>query len=196
MALLPGLIARGVRGLRAKPQQRLAQRTIGLRAAVRQRAKQIHTLTARRVLIGQGFAQRQPGADILRMRRRELPQRVDRLRQQGAIARHRQVVLRRHAGGRLVAVKGVAPRLQRRGDIAAARLLTRQRQLRLWDRLQLARVVQLAQARVLRRDAAQLLAVARRAFDVAALLRVERQQIERLRIVRFHHQHFLQRGLR
>ena len=154
MALLPALIARGVRRLRAEPQQRLAQRTIGLRAAVRQRAEQIHALAARRVLIGQGFAQRQSGADILRMRRRELAQRVDRLRQQGAVARHRQVVLRRHAGGRLVAVKGVAPRLQRRGNIAAARLLARQRQLRLRDGLQLARVIQLAQARVLRRDAA------------------------------------------
>ncbi len=151
MALLPGLIEFGVLRLRRQPQQRLTQRTVRLFVAVRQTAQHVNTLAPRRRLIGQDLAQRQLRIRILRMRGGELPQVIHRLRQQRAIARHRQIIFRRHAGRRLVAAKGIAPGLQRRRDIAAARLLACQRQLRLRDGLQLARAIQLGQMRIVRR---------------------------------------------
>ncbi|VGP18575.1 hypothetical protein SB00610_01296 [Klebsiella quasipneumoniae subsp. similipneumoniae] len=126
------------------------------------------------------------------MLRHVLPQFANGLRIERFVAGHGQVIFRRQPGRRRIAIEHAAPGRQRAGDIAAARLLASQTELALRHLRHFFGVVQILQSRVVRRRFRQPRAPLRRRLHIAALLRPERHQIQRLGVVGIHREHLLQ----
>ncbi len=125
-----------------------------------------------------------------------LAQAAHRLRVEGFIAGHGQIIFRREALGRLAAFKHGVPGIEGRRNIAASGLLTRQIQLAARGLLKLFGIIQRLQVGVLRRHGRQPLAPLGGGFHIAGLLCPERHQVHGLGVIGIHHQHFTQRLFR
>ncbi|MNP08500.1 hypothetical protein D3C76_1005720 [compost metagenome] len=152
MTLEVRLVIRFVARLRPEPQQGLTQRFIRILTAAGQILQDVHPLATGAFLIGQHFAQRNFDVVILRILHPQLTQLAYRLRIEGFIPRHGQIVFRSQARWRLTAGEQGLPGGQRGGNVAAARLLTGQLQLPTRHLLHLFGVIQRLQIRILRRD--------------------------------------------